>query len=108
MSEDDVIHTETDPKKSESTAGKNNLAQPIFFSETHYLTTFDNQILPATTSLKDDEVAPTANKNLPDNDLTFFEEVHHNRLKRNVDNLKSPEVTAILDITFFHVFLRRD
>ena len=102
-SEDDVILKET-----ESDANKNNFVPPTNIFEKQNFSTLNSNLSEAptmsVTSLQD-ETASVVNVNnsivdnmntvsisKPDNDLPFVEEVHHNRMRRNADNLKSSEV----------------
>ena len=103
-SEDDVILKET-----ESDANKNNFVPPTNIFEKQNFSTLNSNLSEAptmsVTSLQD-ETASVVNVNnsivdnmnivsisKPDNDLPFVEEVHHNRMRRNVDDsLKSVEV----------------
>ena len=102
-SEDDVILKET-----ESDANKNNFVPPTNIFEKQNFTTLTSNLSQASimsaTSLQVDAGVVNVNNSIvdnmnivsiskPDNDLPFVEEVHHNRMRRNVDDsLKSVEV----------------
>ena len=101
-SEDDVILKET-----ESDANKNNFVPPTNIFEKQNFTTLTSNLSQASimsaTSLQVDAGVVNVNNSIvdnmnivsiskPDNDLPFVEEVHHNRMRRYADSLKSAEV----------------